>query len=268
MMIDTSQLDPTLRIDVLLAESAGRQNLVARVNALIEQIGVRVEEPAPLSPPAQQCLGQLSTVLPYLPRLKNPEINVAQAELAVRALLSATPEEDLAKAIVADLVRRKRVYESAFRSIGHGRTPATFVLLGVVAHAVILVPAVLGLSRVFPPAAGAGSVNWEPLAVAGAVGGATSLLTRLNDLAALSRWSSEGDPRQLFYTGLLKPVVGIVAGLFAYAAFSSGLITVHLPVPNASPMVFYSALAFLAGFSERFAKDLTESASHLSEGRP
>jgi len=251
-------------VRALLSEVDGHHDLVAKIGLLLDQIGARIDGPEPLSQPIQQCLGQLSTVLPYLPRLKNAAVNVAQAELAVRALLSPKPEIDLAKAIVDDLVRRKRVYESAFRSIRYGRTPATFVLLGVATHALILVPSILGLSRLFPSQAGAGSVNWEPLAIAGAVGGATSLLSRLNEMAALSRWSSEGDPRQLFYTGLLKPVVGIVAGLFAYAAFSSGLITVHVPGPGASPNVFYAALAFVAGFSERFARDLTDSASKLS----
>ena len=250
----------------LLSEVDGHPDLVARISLLLERIGARVEAPEPLSPAAQHCLGRLSTVLPYLPRLKNAEVNVAQAELAVRSLLSQKPEEHLAKAIVDDLVRRKQVYDSAFRSILYGRTPATFVLLGVAAHAVILAPAIYGLSRLFPCEASAGSVCWEQLAVAGAVGGATSLLTRLNKIAALSRWSSEGDPLQLFYTGLLKPLVGIVAGLFAYAVFSTGLITVHLP-GDAAPLVFYAALAFLAGFSERFLKDLTsDAASALRAG--
>jgi hypothetical protein len=267
-MTTTNAAGPGLigRIGIVLNEVVVRPDLVERIDALLQQIAARMEVTEPLTQPVQQCLGRLSTVLPYLPRLKNAEINVAQAELAVRALLSPKPEEDLAKAIVDDLVRRKRVYDSAFRSIVYGRTPATFVLLGVLTHAVVLVPLILGLSRLFPcgASAGAGSVCWVPLAIAGAVGGATSLLARLNKLAGLSRWSSEGDPLQLFYTGLLKPVVGIVAGLFAYAAFSSGLITVHIPGQGASPDVFYAALAFLAGFSERFARDLTDSASKLS----
>jgi hypothetical protein len=249
-----------------LKDATGQPDLAGRIAMLLEQIGTRLEGPEPLARPVQQCLGRLSAVLPYLPRLKNAEINVAQAELAVRALLSRNPEADLATAIVDDLVRRKGIYDSTFRSIVYGRTPATFVLLGILSHAVALVPLILGLARVFPCGAGAGPVCWVPLAAAGAVGGATSLLTRLNQLAALSRWSSEGDPLQLFYTGLLKPVVGIVAGLFAYAAFSSGLITVHVPGQGASPDVFYTALAFLAGFSERFARDLTDSAPNLGGG--
>src|SRR5262245_34592244 len=101
-------------VRALLSEVEGHPDLVARISFLLEQIGSRMDMPEPLSPAVQDCLGRLSTVLPYLPRLKNAEVNVAQAELAVRALLSPNPEEHLASAIVDDLVRRKQVYESAF----------------------------------------------------------------------------------------------------------------------------------------------------------
>jgi len=240
-----------------------RPELIERIAALLKEIGARMDRPEPMDPGIQELLGRLSTTLPYLPRLKNAEVNVGQAELAIRALLSPNPERQFAETIGKDLVRRVDVYRSPLRSIVHGRTPATFVLLGVLAHAVTLAAAVFVLSRVVPCGSGGGeaSVCWVRMAIAGAVGGATSLLTRLNELAALSRWSSEGDPLQLFYTGLLKPVVGIVAGLVAYSAASTGLVTIHVPGQGASPDVFYTALAFLAGFSERFAKDLTDAAT-------
>ena len=62
-------------------------------------------------------------------------------------------------------------------SIVHGRTPATFVLLGILGHGVVLAPAVRVLSRSFcvtPVAAddiGLPGCKWG---FAGAVGGATS----------------------------------------------------------------------------------------------
>jgi hypothetical protein len=137
--------------------------------------------------------------------------------------------------------------------------------LGVLGHGVVLAAAVLGLSRLFPceTTGGTASVCWVRMVVAGAVGGATSLLARLNELAAMSRWSAEGDPLQMFYTGLLKPVVGIVAALFCLCGAVNGTRHGSLPGPGASPGVFYTALAFLAGFSERFAKDLTDAAISL-----
>lgn len=243
---------------------ASRPELTERIDALLKEIAARMNRREPMEPRVQKLLGRLSSTLSYLPRLKNAEINVAQAELAIRALLSPSPEIEFAETIGQDLVRRVDIYTSPLRSVVHGRTPATFVLLGVGAHAVVLAAGVIALSRVIPCSGGGqASVCWVGMAIAGAVGGATSLLTRLNELAALSRWSSEGDPLQLFYTGLLKPVVGIVAGLFTYAAVSTGLVTIQVPGREASPQIFYTALAFLAGFSERFAKDLTEAATSV-----
>ncbi len=236
-----------------------RPDLIRRIDALLEAISARMERQDPIAPRVQQLLGLLVTTLPYLPRLKNKGVNVSQAESAVRVLLGANSETEFAEAIVRDLLRRVEVYRSALRSITHGRTPATFVLLGILAHAGMLAAVVFAVSRVLPcGSGGVASVCWVQMALAGAVGGATSLLARLNDIAALSRWSSEGDPLQLFYTGLLKPVVGVVGGLFAHAAVSTELVTIRVPGQGASPAVFYAALAFLAGFSERFAKDLTE----------
>lgn len=252
-----------------MAEAAdpARPDLVERIDALMHGIALHLERPEPVDPKVQVILGHLATTLPYLPRLKNKEINVTQAELAVRALLSPSPELQFAETISRELVRRVDIYKSPLRSIVNGRTPATFVLLGVLAHAVILACALLVLRWFFPSVAcDATSVCWKRMAVAGAVGGVTSLLARLNELAALSRWSSEGDPLQLFYTGLLKPVIGIVAALFAYAAVSTGLVTFRAP-GEGSAAVFYTALAFLAGFSERFAKDLTDSAASLRTDR-
>jgi hypothetical protein len=261
MLEDANRPDLVERLAMLL-EDAKRSELAERIAALLREIGARIDRPEPIDEEAQVLLGQLSATLPYLVRLKNAEINVAQAELAVRAVLSSPPEKAFAGTIVTDLTRRVDIYKSAVRSIANGRTPATFALVGVLSHVIALVSVVLVFSHFMPCdlEGGERSVCWVRMVIAGAVGGATSLLVRLNELAALSRWSSEGDPRQLFYTGLLKPVVGIVAGLFAYAAFSTGLITVQVPGQEGTAGVFYTALAFLAGFSERFVNDLTNSA--------
>jgi hypothetical protein len=241
-------------------------DVVGRITRLHQQILARMQQPEPIEPAIQQLLGELLNILPYVPRLKNAEINVAQAELAIGALLSANPETQFAETICRGLVRRVDIYKSPLRSILNGRTPATFVLLGVLVHSAILAVAIWILSKVVPCTGNdAKSVCWIPMTIAGAVGGATSLFTRLSEIAALSRWSSEGDPLQLFYTGLIKPVVGIVTGLFTYAAIATGIVTFQVPGQGASPQVLYIASAFLAGFSERFARDVTDTVSTLGK---
>ena len=234
------------------------QPLVDKCDGILNKIADRLAQSGSVDDRIQDLLGRLSSVLPYLPRLKSSAINDGQAELVVTALLAPSPEAVFAETVVKELERRVRIYRSPLRSNVYGRTPATFVLLGILVHGAILLVGLLGLTSVVHFPTGGSVLGWVPMTIAGAIGGATSLFMRLNDIASLSRWSAEGDPLQLFYTGLLKPFIGIVAGLFAYAAVSTGLVTIQVPGQAASPQVFYIALAFLAGFSERFAKDLTE----------
>jgi hypothetical protein len=58
----------------------------------------------------------------------------------------------------------------------------------------------------------------------------------------------------LFLTGFFKPVVGISFALFVFAVISSGLLPVAVN-PEKS-RYFFAALSFVAGFSERFARDV------------
>src|SRR5688572_22065542 len=83
-----------------------RPDLVSRITGLLNEITTRMEQAEPIHPAAQQLLGQLAATLSYLPRLKNAEINVGQAELAPRALLSVNPETEFVQTIVEDLERR------------------------------------------------------------------------------------------------------------------------------------------------------------------
>jgi len=43
-----------------------------------------------------------------------------------------------------------RIYQSPLRSIVYGRTPATFVLLGILVHGLVLMVGLLVLTRVAP----------------------------------------------------------------------------------------------------------------------
>ncbi len=92
-------------------------DLTARIAGLHKEILARIEQPEPLAQDIQELLGELSRALPYLPRLRNAEINVDQAELAIRALLSVEPEVTLAKAIREDLARSVDIYKSPIRSV-------------------------------------------------------------------------------------------------------------------------------------------------------
>lgn len=96
--------------------------------------------------------------------------------------------------------------------------------------------------------------NWEIPAVvlAGGAGGVLSVLTRLTTLHVdpeIGRWHQR-------IAGATRPLVGAVFGLFLYLALKGGaLVPLKKPEP-AQAIYFYSALAFVMGFSERLAKDV------------
>ncbi len=200
--------------------------------------------------------GRLINALPYLERLKNSSINIGQAEIAAAALLAKDPQEELAEAIVVDLERRIKIYRSTFRSIFAGRSPVTQLLAGIGFHVLLLTAALWILShrKMFPI-----DVIALYVALGGSLGGVTSLLVRLNDFAVIARWSPEADPKALFFTGALKPLVSIVFALFVWSAIKSHLVTFN-PVLTTDEPFFYFALSFIAGFSERFAPDLANRA--------
>ena len=73
-------------------------------------------------------------------------------------------------------------------------------------------------------------------------------------LASLVR--DDQPPALHFLNGLLKPFVGMSFVHLSYMVFTSGLIA--KPAVEKRDIYFYVAVAFVARFSERFARDLVE----------
>jgi hypothetical protein len=89
----------------------------------------------------------------------------------------------------------------------------------------------------------------------GALGSVISIMLRIRGTDIT--YVETTDPVLFFFFALFKPVIGAAFALFIYAAISSGL----LPLDTSSPSVpwLYIAVAFIAGFSERFVKDFMSS---------
>ena len=85
----------------------------------------------------------------------------------------------------------------------------------------------------------------------GAQGAAVSLIARLGSLV-----KSEEPAMLHFLNGLLKPFLGMTFAHLSYMVFAAGLVA--KPATQGREIYFYVAVAFVAGFSERFAKDLVK----------
>lgn len=96
------------------------------------------------------------------------------------------------------------------------------------------------------------------VAVAGALGALVSVLLRMT----VGRFSmnlptldAEMRTTDLWLIGMLRPAVGAVCGLAAYAFVQAALVPIESK-SDAPDVFLYVAIGFLAGFSERFFQDM------------
>lgn len=86
------------------------------------------------------------------------------------------------------------------------------------------------------------------VAIFGAAGALASLMVRIRTFS-LVRGRSK---LEMFLVGFTRPILGILFAMFIYVVIGAGLI----PLVVAQPSFFWAAVAFVAGFSERFAPDV------------
>jgi hypothetical protein len=97
---------------------------------------------------------------------------------------------------------------------------------------------------------------WLIIAVgtAGGLGSIVSILTRIQSFTALAGT----DRRLLWMIGAMRPVIGIVFGLFMFAMLQAQILPFSFPEGPQSNFQFL-AMAFVAGFSERWSLGVVSS---------
>lgn len=180
------------------------------------------------------------------------------AALGVAALVGTPVQPELAKQIARQLSRQLRLRSFLIYRVWRTASPAHAVMLGLgtllVASAAVsllseqLVAWVIGQGQALLTVEQ--GLTLALVSLIGALGGAVSLLTRLNRLPP-----AEGaEIPLLFWTGFCKPLIGSVSALFVYSAVAAGLIPMEPSLLEAGPLAAV-AIAFIAGFSERIVKD-------------
>jgi hypothetical protein len=100
---------------------------------------------------------------------------------------------------------------------------------------------------------------------AGALGAIVSVMSRM--ASAKNEWVVDyevGRPA-LRFLGSVRPFVGAIFGLALYFTIKAGLLQIE-PNKTGTSFYWYTSLAFLAGFSERFTKVLGDSADRFLPG--
>ena len=89
----------------------------------------------------------------------------------------------------------------------------------------------------------------------------------MTDASAKNEWVVDyevGRPA-LRFLGSVRPFVGAIFGLALYFVIKAGLLQIE-PNKSGTSFYWYTSLAFLAGFSERFTKVLGDSADRILPG--
>ncbi|HEY7077325.1 MAG TPA: hypothetical protein VH418_18240 [Solirubrobacteraceae bacterium] len=89
--------------------------------------------------------------------------------------------------------------------------------------------------------------------IAGGIGGVLSVMTRMTSGRLHVR--AEAGKWAIRTLGGIRPIVGAAFGAAVYLLLAGGVIDFFEPPKTGDTTLFYAGLAFLAGFSERFAQD-------------
>jgi hypothetical protein len=95
--------------------------------------------------------------------------------------------------------------------------------------------------------------GWLVTATLGAAGAVLSVLQRLGRGLDLS---PEGETQSFRRQGWFRPTIGALLGVVSYVLLKGGLVSIASPTAGADKVLYFGGIAFLAGFSERFAQDM------------
>jgi len=129
--------------------------------------------------------------------------------------------------------------------------PATRVVFGLLVTSILLVPALIWSTYMHFSDSHPETMDADLLVLVccfGAFGAVTSIMVRLRSFDSI-----HAPPITLFLTGLFKPFIGALFAAFALVLVESRFFN----LPEATLVYFALAIAFVAGFSERFGEDLT-----------
>jgi hypothetical protein len=217
---------------------------------------VRSRAARPMPPEVQSCLAGLLDQRRAL-CADGRRTLVAQVDTALHALLGPTPNLRLAKALARSARRASRPRLRILPLV-----TGLVLGLGLFSLAFHLLFRWWGPGDGFLGLDGQAQRDIAMVTLTGALGATVSVMLRARDHAAVRRIDGEA----LLFTGFSKPVVGASFALFVHLALHAGVITVSADAR--SQRFLLGALGFVAGFSERFAKDVISRVTSAAEGSP
>jgi hypothetical protein len=232
-------------------------------DALGVELATRVEHALAGAVPEelQQELAGLVTLIPDTLEQLGPE-QLQMLRSAVRALLGEKPNFTYARELRGVLQKSIQEKKSPLRlSLWQKESPAILVVIGLGLFAYLVAPLALfvvpRLMRWGGRTSAMGLVveDLVLITIIGALGSVTSIMARLQDFDTRYTGQYNNKPGILVLFGFFKPIIGMFFALFCYALLKAGLLPA-LVLPEEKAVYFYGTIAFIAGFSERFAGDI------------
>jgi hypothetical protein len=195
---------------------------------------------------------ELSRLIILIPDVKTDYLLTSEVELAAKALLLEPPNLPLAIQIRENIEKKAKRLRNPLSALFFGGSPPTKVILGMGALLYLAIPLII---LYFPRITATKEFLGLDIALvmlvglSGAMGSIVSIMVRINTFRKYI-----GDPSILFFTGFFKPVIGMAFAIFVFAILKSGILPVT--VDTSKELYLFMALGFIAGFSERFARDI------------
>lgn len=235
----------------MLGENMNESEFEKKVEAIVEasKEGFKTDAKSGV----QSNLARLLVLLNKIRKSKEYGL-LGPIEVAAKGLLAETPLTHLSNSIIRRTERELSIKSTIFGLILSGTAP-TRVILGLGTLLYFAIPLGLYLLLRFDNLL-EGNIVGIPVGhlilvgISGTLGSIVSIMVRIGDFAKLNK----EDPVVLFFTGFFKPIVGASFALFVFAVIQAKLIPIQLEAEF--EQYFFLALAFVSGFSERFARDV------------
>lgn len=218
------------------------QDLEVRVDALIDAIQNYCSHE--VSDEVQHLLADLIRAI-NLSRKNNELHLVPSIEIAFRAATAEKPS----------LILARDVSDSVLKELRSGTkfSPPVRVIIGLGFLLFVTIPALL---YILPKWMDQDVILTIPtrvflmVAFFGAFGSIVSIMIRIQEFST----ANVKDHFILYSIGFFKPIIGLASALFLLALIKSGWIPLEIKAETENYL--YIVVAFIAGFSERFARDI------------
>ena len=222
-----------------------------------------------LAPDIQRELAHLLALLPHV-AASGDHFLLGSVRLALSSLLRSSPNVVFARNTRLHVAQRLGIYPSLRWALMSSPIPAVRVMSGLLVVAVLALPLLaltVVLLRVQFEHMNAPTLDLDDFILFGIIGAAGSVVSITVRIDEFNRWPP--DPSILFFTGLFKPIIGFFFAIFVVLVLNSGIVQIGLVEERQA--YFFLAISFIAGFSERFARDIasqTESFFQSSAEQP